>query len=75
MKVEQQQHKDNEDLKRKQSEVVLEPQYPSKSPKKDQDGQKSSSSNHQKGSNKQQKQKERLDWRHLRPPKSSNKKG
>ncbi|KAK0603853.1 hypothetical protein LWI29_009389 [Acer saccharum] len=63
----------NGDHKRKQSEVVSEPQYPKKSPKNVQGGQQSSPSNH-KGTFKQPKN-EKLDWNVLRPPKFSNKKG
>ncbi|KAH7511561.1 hypothetical protein ACOSP7_024889 [Xanthoceras sorbifolium] len=63
----------NGDHKRKQSDVVSEPQYPKKSPKNVQAGQQSSPSNH-KGSFKQPKH-EKLDWNVLRPPKFPNKNG
>lgn len=57
----------NGDLKRKQSEVDSEKQYPNKSPKNVQAGKQASPSYH-KSSQKQAKH-EKLDWSVLRPPK------
>lgn len=61
----------NGDLKRKQSEVHSEQQYPNKSPKNVQAGKQASPSDH-KSSHKQAKR-EKLDWSVLRPPKFPNK--
>lgn len=60
----------NGDHKRKQPEVVPEPQYPNKSPKRFQ-GNQQSSQNSSSGSFKQprrEKQKQYVDWNVLRPP-------
>ena len=64
-----------EDLKRKQSEVVSETQYPKKTPKNVQGNEQSSPSS-SKGSFKKPKAKgEKLDWSVLRPSKSHKKRG
>ncbi|KAF7805438.1 M-phase phosphoprotein 6 [Senna tora] len=57
----------NGDLKRKQSEVMSEAQYPNKSPKNDK-GDRQSSSKNSLGSFKKPKG-DKLDWNVLRPPK------
>ncbi|CAK9187276.1 unnamed protein product [Ilex paraguariensis] len=61
----------NDDLKRKQAEVVSEAQYPNKSQKNIQ-GNQGSSPNSNRSSHKQPKR-EKLDWSVLRPPKGQNK--
>ena len=68
--------KANGDLKRKQSEVVSETQYPKKTPKNVQGNEQSSPSSSSKGSFKKPKAKgEKLDWSVLRPSKSHKKRG
>lgn len=57
----------NGDLKRKQSEVTPQAQYPNKSPKNDQ-GDRQSSSKKSMGYFKKPKG-DKLDWKVLRPPK------
>ncbi|KAM4083326.1 hypothetical protein ACB094_08G047700 [Castanea mollissima] len=65
-----------EDLKRKQSEVVSETQYPKKTPKNVQVNEQSSPSSSSKGSfNKPKAKGEKLDWSVLRPSKSHKKRG
>ena len=65
-----------EDLKRKQSEVLSETQYPKKTPKNVQGNEQSSPSSSSKGSFKKPKAKgEKLDWSVLRPSKSHKKRG
>ncbi|XP_022730511.1 uncharacterized protein LOC111285360 [Durio zibethinus] len=59
----------NGDLKRKQSDIVSEPEYPNKSPKNGHGVQSSPSSS--KASSKKQSKREKLDWNVLRPPKSN----
>ncbi|KAI4322132.1 hypothetical protein L6164_021851 [Bauhinia variegata] len=61
----------NGDLKRKQSEVISEAQFPNKSPKNDQDGKQSAAPNGL-GSFKKPKG-DKLDWSVLRPPKCQTK--
>ncbi|XWS28814.1 hypothetical protein CRYUN_Cryun25bG0103700 [Craigia yunnanensis] len=61
--------RDNGDLKRKQSDIDSEPQYPNKSPKNGHGVQSSQSTS--KGSSKKQSKREKLDWNVLRPPKSN----
>ncbi|XVF05492.1 hypothetical protein REPUB_Repub05bG0177000 [Reevesia pubescens] len=60
---------DNGYLKRKQSDIDSEPQYPNKSPKNGHGVQSSPSTS--KGSSKKQSKREKLDWNVLRPPKSN----
>lgn len=62
----------NEDLKRKQAEVVTEVSYPNKSPKKNQGDQASTPRG--RTSCKLQKR-EKLDWNVLRPPKPQSRRG
>ncbi|XVF68798.1 hypothetical protein PTKIN_Ptkin11bG0030300 [Pterospermum kingtungense] len=59
---------DNGDLKRKQSDMDSEPQYPNKSPK---NGHGVESSPSTSKSSKKQSKREKLDWNVLRPPKSN----
>ncbi|XWS71676.1 hypothetical protein CRYUN_Cryun03dG0159000 [Craigia yunnanensis] len=61
--------KDNGDLKRKQSDINSEPQYPNKSPKNGHGVQLSPSTSTV--SSKMQSTREKLDWNVLRPPKSN----
>ncbi|KAG6570693.1 hypothetical protein SDJN02_27334, partial [Cucurbita argyrosperma subsp. argyrosperma] len=63
----------NEDLKRKQSEVVSDGRHPTKFPRSGRDNQQSSFS-HGKGPSKKPKG-EKLDWNVLRPSKTPNKSG
>ncbi|KAH1066882.1 hypothetical protein J1N35_031869 [Gossypium stocksii] len=60
-------HEGNGDLKRKQSDMVSEPEYPNKSPKNGYGIQSTPSSG--KASSKKQSKREKLDWNVLRPPK------
>ncbi|OWM66776.1 M-phase phosphoprotein 6 [Punica granatum] len=61
------------DLKRKQSEVLGEAQYPNKSPRNGQSDQSSSPSNSR--SSRKQSKRDKLDWSVLRPPKGQQNKG
>ncbi|XVF20029.1 hypothetical protein REPUB_Repub11eG0162800 [Reevesia pubescens] len=60
---------DDGDLKRKQSDIDSELQYPNKSPKNGHGVQSSPSTS--KASSKKQPKREKLDWNVLRPPKSN----
>ncbi|XP_021278020.1 uncharacterized protein LOC110411967 [Herrania umbratica] len=60
----------NGDLKRKQSDMVSEPEYANKSPKNGHGVQSSPSSS--KASSQKQSKREKLDWKLLRPPKSKS---